>query len=249
VFHSMQKAVLMYGMGGNRLPPVSKVEYNPNLRPARTTMYEVGVEHVLPLEVVATVRGYAKYNVDQASDINASGHLIFRNTNYEDVRGTEIKLARSVGRFVNGWFTYESIFSRSGRTGFEDLRPTKAQMITDVAYSDVRDPAARMRCLLRVGTPLDWGPLAGGWSAGIVQDHRSGGEVIFNPDAVPRREIQDEYYIPTAAYWNTDLRLTKDTPLSAGRRVSVFVDITNLLNTKRLTGSAIGDQESISGIL
>ncbi len=174
---------------------------------------------------------------------SAHNYTIYRNTNYEDVRGGEIKLARAAGRFVNGWFTYERIQSRSGRIGEGYVHPNESNMLQLAPRVDVATPKGFVRALLRVGTPLDWGPLTGGWSASVVQEYRSGGEVVFNPDAVPRREIDAEYFIPTVDYYNTDLRLTKDTPLWGGRRVSVFVDVTNLLNTRRLTGSAIEDEE------
>ena len=65
----MQKAAVMYGLydhdGRAGFAGSTRAIYNPNLRPAKTTMYEVGAEHLFPQGVVLTLRGYAKYNVDQ----------------------------------------------------------------------------------------------------------------------------------------------------------------------------------------
>jgi len=93
--------------------------------------------------------------------------------------------------------------------------------------------------MLRVGTPMDWGNIRGGWAVSVVQSYASGGEVIYNPEALPRREIPDENILPSADSYNTDLKLSKAFQLGRGRSLSAYLDIGNVFNIKRLNGGGI----------
>lgn len=251
IFYSMQKAAVMYGHsdhdGRAAFNGWVADMFNPNLRPAKTTMYEVGVEHVFPLGLVMTVRGYAKYNVDQVTRISVTntlrsdfrGYSIFRNANYEDIQGAEIKISRSSGRFVNGWLTYQKTSSRSGMVGLTvvDLNTVNIQPFE--SFASTSDPKGYFQGMLRVGTPMDWGNIRGGWAVSVVQSYASGGEVIYNPEALPRREIPDENILPSASSYNTDLKLSKAFQLGRGRSLSAYLDIGNVFNIKRLNGGGI----------
>jgi len=247
----MQKAAVMYGHsdhdGRAAFNGWVADMFNPNLRPAKTTMYEVGVEHVFPLGLVMTVRGYAKYNVDQVTRISVTntlrsdfrGYSIFRNANYEDIQGAEIKISRSSGRFVNGWLTYQKTSSRSGMVGLTvvDLNTVNIQPFE--SFASTSDPKGYFQGMLRVGTPMDWGNIRGGWAVSVVQSYASGGEVIYNPEALPRREIPHENILPSASSYNTDLKLSKAFQLGRGRSLSAYLDIGNVFNIKRLNGGGI----------
>jgi hypothetical protein len=248
IFYSMQKPSLMYGhydhdgrLGG---PGNIREVYNPNLRPAKTTMYEVGVEHVLPFSVVAQLRAYAKYNIDQASTVSVSvgtqDYRIYRNSNYEDIRGAEVKLSRSAGRFLNGWFSYERSASRTGEVGLKSLNRSLSNVQRFEAFARSSKPQGSFRAMLRVSTPRDLGAIRGGWSLSAVQSYRSGGELEYNPDpeVFTTRDLTDEHYLPIVDYWNTDLKLSKSIQIEGRRSVSVYMDVTNLWDTRRLNAGS-----------
>ena len=248
IFYSMQKPSLMYGIYDHdgRLGGAGETReiYNPSLRPAKTTMYEVGIEHVLPFSLVTTFRAYAKYNVDQASTIQivvgGRKYSVYRNSNYEDIRGAEVKVQRTVGRFVNGWFSYEKSASRAGEVGLKQLDPNPSNVQQFEAFARSNKPEGTFRALLQLSTPRDWGEVRGGWSLSVVQTYRSGGEVLFNPDpqTYSVRDMTDENYIPQVDYWNTDLKFAKSVSLAGRRNVQFYLDITNLWNAKRLNLSS-----------
>jgi hypothetical protein len=209
-------------------------------------MYEVGIERVMPLQILTTVRGYAKYNVDQVSYLQVSvgdGYYTYRNANYEEVRGLEIKVARSAGRFVNGWLTYEKYATRTGEVGINKFATENvAQATYYTAYARSNQPLASIRGFLRLGTPGEWGMLKGGWGVSVLETYREGSEVIYRPDpTIPIRELPPENFMRTVDYWYTNLKLDKTIRLHGGRTISAYMDVTNLLNTKYLASSAIAN--------
>ena len=171
---------------------------------------------------------------------NAS-YTSYRNSNYEDIKGLEIKLARNGGRFINGWLVYEKSTSRTGEVGLSAVATTTASNInTQTAYVRTSDPSASFKGLLRFGTPGDWGNLYGNWSLSIVQSYASGGEVVYNPDGLEYRELPDSYFLQRVDSYNTDMKLAKMVSLPGGRSLSFSFDITNLWNRKTLNGSVSG---------
>ena len=245
IFYSMQKSAVMYGLSDHDgyfglTNGETRQVYNPNLRPARTSMYEVGVERLFKWGVVGTLRVWSKYNTDQVADVRvqgaSNGYTIFRNMNYEDVRGLEIKLSRTSGRFVNGWFVYERSSSRQGEVAINYVENNPINQPSDEAFQQVNDPTGSFSAMIRFGTPMEWGALTGGWGLSIFQQYHQGGDVYYNPDPLTyeTRELPDEYILPSVDYWNTDMKLTKSFRLPGGRSISVFADVTNVWNTKRL---------------
>ncbi len=259
IFYSMAKPAHMYGTGlhdarigggGGRFEHM----FNPELRPARTTSYEVGFEHLFPLNFVLKTTGYTKANVDQVTGLqvrtgSGDGYRIYRNANYQDIRGLEIKLSRN-GRFVSGWATYQIIATRSGQTGLEELRQNIAASSYYTPLVSTNSPADVVMASVRVGTPLEWGLLRGGWGASIVQTYsESTGEILYNPNAVPRRELPPEYVLRGRDSWGTSAKLTKDISLGRQRHVSLYLDINNLFNRKYLNGTYMNGNDYLAYIV
>jgi hypothetical protein len=249
-FYSMQKGSVMYGYMSHNSRPGAKhswfqAMYNPNLRPAKTTMYEVGVEHVLTSDVVTTVRGYAKYNVDQVSDLEvipvfdggaAGPYKIFRNTDYEDIKGGEIKISRSIGRFVNGWYTYELFYSRSGNAGLSSVSNDPAKIAPYTPYTRNTGGSGSWQAGVILSTPTDWGWLKGDWSLTTVGSFSRGGEVVYNPLELDERLLKEDNYLPVVDSWSTTFKLSKRISLKNRRTVMVYMDIFNPWNRKSLPG-------------
>ena len=250
-FYSAQKSSLLYGIVEHdaKMGAVGKTSdlANANLRPSKTTAYEAGVEHVFPWSVLMTVRGYAKFNTDQVSSISVSpgaggsgsGYKTYRNRHFEDIRGMEIKIARTGSRFINGWFTYQRTRTQEGYVGVNDVCRLEQDIDAFTPWSRDSRPNGSFQATLILSTPRDWGAIRGGWSMTIVQDYSSGGETYYNPDPsnIPLRELPEENWFPQVDTWNTDLRISKTFDLPGSRYMSVSFDVSNLWNTKRLNGS------------
>ena len=205
-------------------------------------MYEVGIEHVMPFRIVGTVRGYAKYNVDQVSNLQVTvgdGYSTYRNANYEEVRGLEIKIARTSGRFINGWVTLDEFTTRTGEVGILQFNTANiAQASYYTAFARSNEPLTNLKGFLRIGTPRDWGTLAGGWGLSILQTYREGSEVIYRPDpTIPIRELPPENFMKTIDYWFTNLKIDKTFSMGRTMSFSAYADVTNLFNTKALSGA------------
>jgi outer membrane receptor protein involved in Fe transport len=246
IFYSMAKPSQMFGTGPHdgRVGAIGRFEqlYNPELRPAKTTSYEVGFEHAFPYRVIFKTTGYAKYNVDQVTGLAVhagatDAYRIYRNSNYQDIRGLEMKLSRG-GRFLSAWATYQIIATRSGQAGLIDLYANPSQNIFYTPLVTTNAPASNVAASVRVGTPTEWGLVSGGWGASVVyRFSESTGEVIYNPNAQPRRELPPEWIMRGRNYWGADAKLTKDIAIGRQRRVSIYLDISNLFDRKYLNGT------------
>ena len=248
IFYSMQKPSHLFGISGLPGGAVGQLShmYNPNLRPSRTTMYEVGVEQVLPFETVFKVAGYAKYNEDQVTNITVhlgrlgGSYTTLRNANYEDIRGYELQVARTTGRFINGSLTYESSSSRTGESAITNISDDISRFLTPYLPS-IRTARARgyLRAFVRVGTPMDWGKVKGGWSLGTDYSWRKGGESLYNPESLPVRELSEDNYLPNVDITNVNMKFSKQLTFSGGRSMSIYMDILNVLNTRTLTSAGV----------
>jgi hypothetical protein len=254
IFYSMQKPLHMYGYSSHNTRPgaLGRMEdvFNPSLRPSRTTMYEVGLEHVLPMKFVAKATGYAKYNTDQVTQIHVTGaslqqYATYRNANYEDVFGYELQLARTSGRYLNGTLTYERSSSRTGEVGYTVVADRLDHFDTGgLPYVRTNRPNGFLRLFVNLSTPTDMGLLRGGWSTGVVYEWQKGTEAIYNPEGKEQRELPDENFLPTADYWNVDMKFMKRMPLPGGRYVSAYLDIENVLNIKHLNPTGVDGYSS-----
>jgi len=241
----MPQGKFLHGFGNYESPmggaqaSVRDVSYA-DLRPPKTTMYEVGIERSFPrLALLLTLRGYAKFNTDQVSMLNVEPkggqeYSTFRNGNWEDLQGLEIKLARMTGRLIYGWATYNYIARASGQVGYYMVYndPLNVSIFWPAEPVTSNSPD-NFQGLFGVRTPDEWGLLAGGWNLSIVETWQQGGEVIYNPTAVERRLLPAEYIMRNVDYWNSDLRLQKSIRVGGGRSLEAYMDVTNLWNTKR----------------
>jgi len=133
-----------------------------------------------------------------------------------------------------GWATYNYVSSKRGQVGWQSLSndPLAAVRIWPAQPVTSNSPD-NFQGLAGVRSPLDWGPIAGGWSLSVLQTWSEGGEVIYNPDNVARQLLPDSYIMKAVDYWNTDLKFQKLVDLPGGRSASFYVDVNNLWNTKR----------------
>ena len=89
--------------------------------------------------------------------------------------------------------------------------------------------------------------LKGDWNLTIYQKYTRGQKYIYNPGGeLSLRVIEEskpEWILRYADSYNTDLRLTKNIGLY-GYRISLYMDVRNLLNQERLNTGALTDFNS-----
>jgi hypothetical protein len=252
--YSKQKVQDMYGLQqhDNRLGgSVGRLDYvyYPNLRPGKTTQYEVGIEHSFPYRIVTTFRAYAKNAVDQSYLVWISGYgfqqryATYRNAEYQDLKGLEIKIARTSGRFINGWTMYTRTSGGLGHVGFDYVHEDQMRSSVYEPYSAGPTVASGYNLTLVLSTPMDWGHAKGGWSMVVSQGYSTGGEVVYNPNQLPDRELNDENYIPMVDNYSISFSFNKRFALPGRRSLELGMSISNPLNTKRIGGLG-GDSQT-----
>ncbi len=243
--------------------------FNPDLKPPRTSSYEVGFEQNIRDEYVVLLRGYVKDDIDQIARVEINGALgsdrfgepgpavaqdlspryqTDRNWNYEDIRGIETKITKVKGEWVTGAFTFDYRISSQGNQGYDKLyQDPLASALAKPAYIAPPEPAPNFSGLISLHTPSRLGMLKGDWNLTIYQKYTRGQKYIYNPGGeLSLRVIEEskpEWILRYADSYNTDLRLTKNIGLY-GYRISLYMDVRNLLNQKRLNTGALTDFNS-----
>ena len=235
----------------------------PNLDPPRTTMYEVGFEQSFRDDFLLRATVYYKDAEDQIGNLRvqgasgshmcgetylyarsggAPGYNTPRNNNYQDIRGIEIRLQKTRGRFLTGWLNYDYRTSVTGYYGYSAIYqdPLIGYYIPSaVALRSEPEPTSYAN--VDVHTPPDWGTLKGDWRVSVVETWRKGPRLIWNPEGLPIREVRTIFH--WVDYWNTDVRIMKGLHVGQGTRISLYMDIKNLFNNRHLNFSALSKDE------
>ena len=222
---------------------------NPDLEAPRTVAYELGVEQTIADMFLIHVAGY--YKDVTGEDQLLSGvdwdHTVenqwWSNNLYRDIRGVEIRVEKSWGRYTTFWANYDYRLLSRGYTVlpyvYENPLENEAQE-TNAAQTKLR-AQPRFRAGLTVMTPLDFGQLWGGWSATFLYRWDDRGEFIWDPQ-VPTAQ---QHWIQRVDYSNTDLRVEKI--ISAyGMNATLYLDIKNLWNQKFLNTGHFNQAEGLA---
>jgi len=223
---------------------------NPNLITAKTISYELGIDNILFEDYLLQIAGFYNDISDQQdftqyfSTVGGFNYYASTSNNYEDVRGFEITLRKTNGRWWSGFANYTYQVSSSGHFGhaqaFDNAAQQKAYNDATInLYQDRPIPAPYARLNLSLYTPSDWGPsifenkVLGGFRANIVLDWQAGNWTTFNPNNIP----SIAYNVETVDFFNTILRVEKT--VSFGKfSAQLFVDINNVFNTLRLSNTS-----------
>jgi len=227
---------------------------DPNLDLAKTISYELGYDHVLFDSYLIQLAGFYHDVTDQIATTNylsadASVDYISANSNsYEDIRGFELTLKKSTGRWWRGFATYSYQVKSSGRFG------------TDLAYQDPSEqrnfesntgnfdqnkpiPQPWANTALTFLTPKNFGTEitrftpAADWSLSLLADWRAGWRATRNTNDVSGVSQN----VKTRDWHNLDLRLIKDIDFQ-GIGISFIMDMHNVFNTKRLSLAGFIDE-------
>lgn len=226
---------------------------NPNLNQAKTVSYELGYDHVLFDDYLLQIAAFYNDITDQQaftqyiSDRLGIGYFIATNNSYEDIRGLEVTFKKNRGEWFRGFANFTYQVSTLGAFGKQTINedPTEQKIIdqnTTLLYQQKPVPQPRARLSLTFLMPPNFGPEFAGlkplssWSMDILSAWRGGAYMTYNPGGI-KGLINN---VQLTDYFNIDLRLNKSFNFGAFDLV-VFVDVRNLLNTKRFSGASFYD--------
>jgi outer membrane receptor protein involved in Fe transport len=225
---------------------------NPNLINAKTVAYELGYDHVLFNSYLLQLQAFYRDISDQqgfttyTSGTKSIGYNEITNNNYADIRGFELTFKKTEGDWIRGFatYTYQVVTNGAfGNTRIDDdpVQQRLNEQNTQILYQQKPVPQPHARLSLTFITPKDLGPEYGGirplqdWSLDLLADWQAGQYLNYNPNNIVEvgSIVQN---VQCSDYFNIDLRLNKTFDLKYFN-IMLFVDIRNLLNTKRLSGA------------
>ncbi len=224
---------------------------NPNLELEKTVSYELGFAQSLYDLVLLNVAAYYKDVTNQPSWIfyqNVNNSVQYNkatNSNYADIRGFEITLTKTAGRWVTGFINYTYDVRTSGYFGlreyYEDPNKMRAYLRLNPYISRPHPrPYARANIVFR--TPEDFGtkqfgihPL-GDWILSILAEWRTGSYYTYNPNQIAGVVDNTQW----RDWYNIDLRLSKTFQFKK-YDVQFYLDISNALNTKYMYYAGFAD--------
>ncbi len=219
-----------------------------NLNFAKTVAYELGYDHELFNNYLVQIAGFYHDITDQVAYTQRRGIdpgsvqvSVANNDSYEDIRGLEVTLRKSRGRWFTGFITYTYQVTTAGRFGrdIEEERPDKQREFDREIGNFAQErpqPRPRGNLVLMLHTPNNFGPaILGGqffsnWNATLLGTWQAGDYETWNPNQVAF--VSDNLQRTNLS--NLDLRLTKRFDL--GRFSTTFLmDITNVFNSRHFS--------------
>jgi len=226
---------------------------DPNLALAKTISYELGYDHVLFGNVLIQAAAfYHDIRDQQAFTVYASadGSVIYslaNNNSYEDIRGFELNIQKQAG-WISGFANYTYQVNTYGYFGTQRIFQNTSEQRqynenTRLLYQGKPLPQPFARASLVFHAPKDFGPELLGvnpledWTLNFILNWKAGEYITWNPFS--RLDIFDNIQVKN--YYNMSMRLTKTFPIKNDFKLTVFLEVENLLNTKRLSGGSFYD--------
>ncbi|MCK4812577.1 MAG: carboxypeptidase-like regulatory domain-containing protein [Candidatus Marinimicrobia bacterium] len=228
---------------------------DPEIDYCRTVQYELGYEHRLMDDYLLKLKGYYKDITDQPAwtyytnlDHKVS-YSVADARNYKDVRGFEAELKKSYGDFFlfNMNFTYQVVsYGYYGNTRYYE-NPTE-QMEYDrdhhisTHYQTRSLPIPLFESYFLLKTPSDYSlfgfnpKITGDWACNFMFKWEAGSITTYSQTNDPY--VRDN--VRWKDYYMTDLKISKKINIKPVS-VSLFLDINNVLNTKRLSYAGFSD--------
>lgn len=233
---------------------------NPNLILAKTISYELGYDHQLfdgqlLLQLAAFYRDISdQQNTTTYTTRDGTSYTITTSTSYSDIRGFELTLRKSTGRWFYGFLNYTYQATSNGNFGenrvYEDPAAQREYNENSAFTYQTRSiPAPFARANLNFSTPPDFGPWLGSDILGDIMVNlllrwNAGGWTTYNPNNAgttkgtlnipntPSNKIQNN--VQFVDYFDASLRVSKAITLFKNVNIQLFADIFNLFNAKRL---------------
>lgn len=231
---------------------------NPNLTQARTISYELGFDYIFSEDVLLQIAAFYNDITDQQDFTQyfstAAGYSYTSTSanNYQDTRGFEITLRKTIGRWWSGFINYTYQVNTTGHFGsarqYDNASDQKLYDDATVnSYQDRPIPQPYARASVNLSVPDDWGPtffghnILGGWMVNFVLDWQAGYWTTWNPKGL----ASIAYNVQAVDYFGATMRFQKTIDLG-NFNVQLFMDISNLFNTLRLWNT--GDQDYLMSL-
>jgi outer membrane receptor protein involved in Fe transport len=228
---------------------------NPNLELEKTVAYELGYEQSLLDMMLLKVAGYYKDVTNQPPkyqsdwvlyrDNGGTTHWKPENNFYEDIRGLEITLTKSVGKWISGFFNYTYDVRSYGYFGlleYNERNTDQQEYLRKPPEQERQHPRPYARANIHIHSPVDFGnewlgfyPF-GDWNLNLLFDWKTGRYETFNPQNLPG--IVDD--VQWRDLYNFDLRLSKQIDFG-DFNINLYLDIENLFNHKYMSEAGFAD--------
>ncbi len=232
---------------------------NPNLSLERTIAYELGYSQSIYDDYLINVAAYYKDVTNQPGWIsyrsvdNTINYLKAENNNYADIRGFEMTLDKTRGKWIKGFVNYTYMIETSGYFGITQNYQDPAKQLEYIKSDPLTSkpaPQPFFRANLELLTPENFGPhvgdtyLLGSWNASFIYTYKTGSYFTYNPSNIP-----DLYNnVQWRDYTNVDMRVQKHFKYE-NYVLDLFVDVSNVLNSKYLSYSGFSDNRDYNSYM
>jgi hypothetical protein len=219
---------------------------DPNLTLAKTISYELGYDQQLfdnsvLIQLTAYYRDISyQQNTTTYTPIFGQSYTVATSNSYQDIRGFELTIRKSPGRWFSGFVNYTYQTYSGGNFGegqlFQD--PSQQQRYDENTvnlYQTRYKPSPYARANLNFSTPEDFGPeffghnVFGDILVSLLLNWNQGGWTTYNPLNAPGVTNNVQY----VDYFNGTLRASKSMTLGHFT-IQLFADVSNLFNALRL---------------
>ena len=223
---------------------------NPNNPLPKTIAYELGYEQALLSRFLIRLAGYYKdvslqpYLVEYVSRDGQVNYDVTEPNSFEDIRGFEVTLSKTHGRWIQGFVNYTYMVFTSGyfglRRNFENPTAQREFMESDAERRRASSrPVPRPYGRIHLGllSPAGFGPQLGTWHpletwrASFIGSWQRGSKYTWTGGGAVPGVLNNVSFRDS---WNVNLRITKSLTVQ-NRRLHLFVDFFNLLQRRQLS--------------
>jgi outer membrane receptor protein involved in Fe transport len=226
---------------------------DPNLTLAKTISYELGFDQQLfdntvLIQLTAYYRDISnQQNTTTYTPIFGQSYTVTTSNSYQDIRGFELTIRKSPGRWYSGFINYTYQTYSGGNFGegqlFQDPSQQQAYDENTVNLYQTRyKPTPYARANLIFSTPADFGPellghnVLGDFLVSFLLNWNQGGWTTYNPLNAPGVSNNARY----VDYFDGVLRASKSLKINRFT-IQLFADVYNLFNAQRLRNTGDPD--------
>ena len=221
---------------------------NPDHPMPLTVAYELGFDQNIAGQFLLRISGFYRdiRNQPRGVTYRSLGGVVSYSTrepwNYRDVRGAEVTLTKSRGKWIRGFLNYTYLQTKGGNFGYgefnENTFEQRNYLRTSTDYrlgAPLAEPFARGNLLLL--TPSKFmpsvlnGDLLGDWRVSLLGEWRAGTQWTWAGGAAAPPELQEN--VRWRSYIGFDLRFTKHINTQFGA-AQLFLDVDNVFNRRHL---------------
>lgn len=212
---------------------------NPNIEPERTTLYEVGWEHMLSDDVVFEVVGFYK-DITGLTDVRQIYYTVtdwyglYNNTDYGNVRGFELNLDKR-GTWLSGSVNYTYSVAKgkssSSRLDYETVWANKIIPTTEQYLDWDQRHMVNGNVMFRIPRDAKRYGLFQDTGINIIGQYGSGRPFTFAPRA-GREVIENNERLPWTLRF--DLRVDKRFQIARNSSLLFYMQVNNLFDRQNV---------------